>query len=59
MRRRDFIGLLSGAVAAWPLTALAQPSTVPILGFLHPGAPETTASNLAAFRQGLGETGFT
>jgi putative ABC transport system substrate-binding protein len=58
IRRREFITLLGGT-AAWPLAARAQPSIVPVLGFLDPGAPESMASRLAAFRQGLSETGFT
>lgn len=60
MQRRQFIGLLGSAAATWSSGVRAQPSTVPVVGFLAPSAPETTmASRLAAFRQGLSETGFT
>src|SRR5215470_1304341 len=55
MRRRDFIAALGTAVA-WPLVARAQQTTMPVIGFLDLGSSETT--NLAAFRQGLSETGF-
>jgi putative ABC transport system substrate-binding protein len=57
MRRRELITLIGGA-AAWPLTAHAQQSIGPIVGFLYPGSPETMANRLAAFRQGLSEMGF-
>jgi putative ABC transport system substrate-binding protein len=59
IRRREFITLLGGSAAAWPLVIRAQPLTAPVVGFLHPEAPETVASNLAAFCQGLSESGFT
>jgi putative ABC transport system substrate-binding protein len=62
MRRRNFIALLGGAVAAWPLAARAQQpaSTVRRVGFLLPGGPRTTAvlGQLEAFRQGLKEYGW-
>ena len=57
MRRREFICLIGG-VAAWPLRARAQQQKVPVVGFLHPGSPEPSASLLAAFRQGLAEAGY-
>jgi putative tryptophan/tyrosine transport system substrate-binding protein len=56
MKRREFITLLGGVTAAWPLGAWAQ---VPVVGFLHPGSAEPNAAMLAAFRKGLAETGYT
>jgi putative tryptophan/tyrosine transport system substrate-binding protein len=57
MSRRDFLGVLSGA-AAWPLTAHAQQPVTPVIGFLSSRSPGESASLVAAFRQGLRETGF-
>jgi putative tryptophan/tyrosine transport system substrate-binding protein len=57
MRRREFITLLGGASAAWPLTARAQRATAAI-GFLSSRSPAESASVVAAFRQGINGTGF-
>jgi putative ABC transport system substrate-binding protein len=57
MRRREFLGLVGGA-AGWPLAANAQQAGVPVIGFLSPVSPGPYAQNLAAFRRGLGQTGF-
>jgi putative ABC transport system substrate-binding protein len=58
MRRREFITLVGGA-AAWPAAGWAQQQPqLPMIGFLRPGSPEASAHLVAAFRNGLGETGY-
>jgi len=62
MKRREFILALGGAVAApsllWPRAARAQPPSIPIVGYVHSDSPQTAAGLLAAFREGLSETGY-
>jgi putative ABC transport system substrate-binding protein len=59
MQRRDFITLLAGAAAMWPLTVRAQQPAMPVVGFLLSGTlPETPHDRVTAFRQGLKEAGF-
>jgi putative ABC transport system substrate-binding protein len=58
MRRREFVALLGGAAAAWPVAARAQQPVIPVIGFLHPISAEANAYGLAACRQGLKQAGF-
>jgi putative ABC transport system substrate-binding protein len=55
--RREFITLLGGA-AAWPLTASAQQSAMPVIGWMSGRSPEDSVHLVAAFREGLRQTGF-
>ena len=57
IRRREFITLLGGVATGWPLTARAQQPAIPVIGFLSGVSPGPFAQRLAAFRQGLNETG--
>jgi putative ABC transport system substrate-binding protein len=58
MRRREAIAMLGSATFAWSLVAKAQQKMIPVIGYLQLGSPEPYAAMVAAFRDGLKETGY-
>jgi putative ABC transport system substrate-binding protein len=58
LKRRQFIALLGGTTAVWPIAACAPPAEMPIIGFLSNGSQESDAVRLSPFREGLKEAGY-
>jgi len=58
MRRRDFIKVIAGSAASWPLTTRAQQSSVAVIGYLGLGSAQSDAFRVTGFRQGLKEAGY-
>ena len=59
MHRRDFVKIVAGSAATWPLAVRAQQPTMPVVAFLRTGSADINSRNVAAFRKGLSETGYT
>jgi ABC-type uncharacterized transport system substrate-binding protein len=58
IERRKFLAALGGAAVAWPLAARAQQPTIPVIGYLNNGSPESDVPRLTGFRRGLNQTGY-
>ena len=58
MRRREFIALVGGVAAGWPLPARAQQTAIPVIGYLSPESAEFDAVRISGLRRGLNEAGF-
>ncbi len=58
LKRREFIAVVGGAAAAWPLAARGQQPAMPVIGFLSGASPDAFPERMRGLRQGLKETGF-
>jgi putative ABC transport system substrate-binding protein len=58
VERREFLGVLGGAIAAWPLAARAQQAAMPVIGFMSGRSTADSGYLAEAFRQGLRDTGY-
>ena len=58
MNKREFITLIGGAAASWPLAARAQQTGLPVIGYLNLGSPESDTSRLTGLRRGLNQSGY-
>ena len=58
MRRREFVALIGGVTAAWPLAARAQTQAMPVVGYINAGFAQAFTGQVTSFHQGLGEAGY-